>query len=154
MKSTIFSDVHANLPALEAVYNHITKQQPDAIFCLGDLVNQNVWNNEVVEFVRLHNIPCVSGNHDEDIGSNKLKYPFAFGSQDEYTWGLEAIKYTLDEVTDRNKIFLKNLPLRIKLEVQTGGKLRTIVFAHGTPSSNTERIYRFYKHDMLSKIMV
>jgi predicted phosphodiesterase len=103
MKIAIFSDVHANLPALEAVYKHIVAQQPDAVYCLGDLVNQNVWNNEVVEFISGHQIPCVRGNHDEGIGNNQIRFPFSYGGQDEMAWGLEAIKYTLADVTEQHK---------------------------------------------------
>ncbi|TCK83647.1 metallophosphoesterase family protein [Albibacterium bauzanense] len=37
MKIALFSDIHGNLPALEAVFEDIAKHQPDEIYCLGDL---------------------------------------------------------------------------------------------------------------------
>ena len=43
MKIALFSDVHANLPALEAVLTDIDNRQPDAVYCLGDLVGYNIW---------------------------------------------------------------------------------------------------------------
>ena len=52
MKIALFSDIHANLPALEAMLADIDAQQPDAIFCLGDLVGYHVWPNEVCELIR------------------------------------------------------------------------------------------------------
>jgi predicted phosphodiesterase len=68
MKLALFSDIHANLPALEAVYANIENQKPDAVFCLGDLVGNNIWPNEVISFIRNHHIPTIAGNYDFGIG--------------------------------------------------------------------------------------
>ena len=38
MKIAFFSDIHANLPALEGVLADIDRQKPDAVYCLVDLV--------------------------------------------------------------------------------------------------------------------
>ena len=48
MKIALFSDIHANLPALQAFFTDIDARQPDAIYCLGDLVGYNIWPNEVI----------------------------------------------------------------------------------------------------------
>lgn len=39
MRPAFISDIHANLPALEAVLADLDRQKPDAIYCLGDLVS-------------------------------------------------------------------------------------------------------------------
>ncbi|MGC8749564.1 metallophosphoesterase family protein [Hydrotalea sp.] len=153
MKIAVFSDVHANLPALKSVYAHIEKQQPDAIYCLGDWVNQNIWNNEVVDFMQEHKIPSVLGNHDEGIGNNLSKYPFSYGSREEIDWGMDAIQFTLQQLTEDRKVILRALPLNIKLKITTGNNERILLFAHGTPKTNAERIYRFYKQTELSKML-
>lgn len=153
MKIAVFSDVHANLPALKSVYAHIEKQQPDAIYCLGDWVNQNIWNNEVVDFMQEHKIPSVLGNHDEGIGHNLSTFPFSYGSLEEIDWGMDAIQFTLQQLTEERKALLRALPLNIKLKITTGNNERTLLFAHGTPKSNAERIYRFYKQTELSKML-
>jgi len=59
MQIAVISDIHANLPALEEVLKALQKQQVSHIYCLGDLVNQNVWNNEVIELLQ-----------EKKIGSN------------------------------------------------------------------------------------
>jgi predicted phosphodiesterase len=64
MRIIILSDIHANLPALEAVLKSIDSQQPDVVYCLGDLVGYNVWPNEVINEIRKRGIPTISGNHD------------------------------------------------------------------------------------------
>ncbi|WP_413733902.1 metallophosphoesterase family protein [Sodalis sp. RH21] len=48
----IFSDVHANLPALNAVLRDIDARGITDIFCLGDLVDFAPWPNEVIELIR------------------------------------------------------------------------------------------------------
>jgi diadenosine tetraphosphatase ApaH/serine/threonine PP2A family protein phosphatase len=122
------------------------------MYCLGDLVNQNVWNNEVVEFIQSGGIPCVLGNHDEGIGNNKAKYPFSYGSREEVEWGLEAIAYTLQEVTEENKRVLRSFPLKRCLDLETGSGSCRIVLAHGSPSSNTLRLYQFYEDAQLMQM--
>ncbi|RYZ29857.1 MAG: YfcE family phosphodiesterase, partial [Sphingobacteriales bacterium] len=42
MRIALFSDIHANLPALEACLEDMDRRRPDAIFCLGDLVGYNI----------------------------------------------------------------------------------------------------------------
>jgi predicted phosphodiesterase len=68
MKLAIISDIHANLPALEAVFRDINNENPDEIYCLGDLVNFAGWDNEVIDRIRHRNILTIQGNHDEGIG--------------------------------------------------------------------------------------
>jgi len=43
MKIALFSDIHANVPVLEAFFEDIEKHQPDTIYCLGDLAGYNIW---------------------------------------------------------------------------------------------------------------
>ena len=64
MKIALFSDVHANLPAFEAVLEDLEKQKPDAIYCLGDLIGYNVWPNQVIGHIRKRGIATIAGNHD------------------------------------------------------------------------------------------
>ncbi len=52
MKIALFSDIHANLPALEAFFRDVETRNPDSIYCLGDLVGYNVWPNEVIREIR------------------------------------------------------------------------------------------------------
>lgn len=68
MKIALFSDIHANLPALDACLRHIDQQKPDAVYCLGDLVGYNIWPNEVVREIRKRGIPTIAGNYDQGIG--------------------------------------------------------------------------------------
>ena len=48
----LLSDIHANLPALEAVMKDIEQLQGDAVYCLGDIGGYNANPAECLEFVR------------------------------------------------------------------------------------------------------
>jgi len=52
MKIALFSDIHANLPALEAALADMDSRKPDAVYSLGDWVGYNIWPNEVVELIQ------------------------------------------------------------------------------------------------------
>lgn len=64
MKIALFSDIHANLPALEAALADMDSRKPDAVYSLGDWVGYNIWPNEVVELIQRRNIATLAGNHD------------------------------------------------------------------------------------------
>jgi len=63
----ILADIHANLPALEAVLDHVDRLGVDAVFDLGDIVGYGPFPNEVVDLVRARGIPSVRGNYDEKV---------------------------------------------------------------------------------------
>ena len=60
----IISDVHANLPALEAVLGELSKRGVERIICCGDLVDYAPWPIEVIARLREMDVVSVQGNHD------------------------------------------------------------------------------------------
>ena len=63
MRYALISDIHANLPALEAVLAHLGgREDVDAVYHLGDLVGYAPWPDEVVALIRERAIPGVAGN--------------------------------------------------------------------------------------------
>ncbi|WLD94389.1 metallophosphoesterase [Alkalihalobacillus sp. AL-G] len=68
-KIAIFTDVHGNFPALNAVLDDIDKRQEiDHIFCLGDMIAIGPDTNEVLEALFARNdISMITGNHDEAV---------------------------------------------------------------------------------------
>ena len=61
----VISDIHSNLPALEAVLKDIS--EVDKIICAGDLVGYNPYPNEVIQEIKMRNIICIRGNHDRAV---------------------------------------------------------------------------------------
>ena len=72
MKIALFSDIHANYSALMAVLSDIDSRNPDAIYCLGDLVGYAPFPNEVIQEIQKRKIPTIAGNYDEGIGLGLL----------------------------------------------------------------------------------
>jgi predicted phosphodiesterase len=62
MRIAIISDIHANFEGLSALSDLLTTT--DRIICLGDLIGYYCQVNEVLDYVRQHNVLCISGNHD------------------------------------------------------------------------------------------
>ena len=60
MRIALFSDIHANLPALEAFFADVENRNVDALYCLGDLVGYNIWPNEIIQEIRKRNIAKLS----------------------------------------------------------------------------------------------
>ena len=60
----VFSDVHGNLPALNA-FLAATRAIVDQYLCLGDVVNYGPWNDECLEIVAsLPGVRFIEGNHE------------------------------------------------------------------------------------------
>ena len=67
MRIALLSDIHGNLPALEAVMEDILRHKPDRIFSLGDQVNLGPNPREVLSLLRAEHVECLSGNHERYV---------------------------------------------------------------------------------------
>ncbi|HMK92895.1 MAG TPA: metallophosphoesterase family protein, partial [Thermoleophilia bacterium] len=64
----VFSDVHGNLPGLEAILADVEARGIPDVLSLGDLVGYGPYPNEVAALVRDRGIPSLMGNYDQGIG--------------------------------------------------------------------------------------
>lgn len=126
MKIAIISDIHANLPALQATLKSIEAQQPDAVYCLGDLVGYNIWPNEVVDAIRDKGIATLAGNHDAK--AKKIRNAVD-GDSSSYAYKI---------IGDSQLRYLATLPAHIRLEFKPNNMPLTILMVHGSPYSNKE----------------
>src|SRR5829696_769110 len=110
MKIALFSDVHANLPAMEACLKSIDEQKPDVIYCLGDLVGYNVWPNEVINEIRRRRIPSIAGNYDFGIGRASDDCGCAYKTDQDKANGALSISFTNKIVGKDEREYLKTLP--------------------------------------------
>ena len=94
MKIALFSDIHANLPALEAFFDDLNKENIDALYCLGDLVGYNIWPNEVIEVIRERKIPTLAGNYDFGVGRNSDDCGCAYKTDEDKAMGAQSIAFT------------------------------------------------------------
>ena len=104
----LISDVHANLPALEAVLAELDAYSVDGIFNAGDLVCYGPFPNEVIRLLRDREIVSIHGNRDREI------YEFPW-KQEEYRANMHPLKFrayewTYDKLTTENLSYLRSLP--------------------------------------------
>lgn len=139
MKYALISDVHSNLPALQAVLEDIDRRDgAEAIYHLGDLVGYAPWPNEVVALVKERGITGIAGNYDSTTATD---YPHC-GCKADSPRGEElshlSYEWTREHVTAETKRFLGALPFRMDLRPRGGHKSRPqLVLVHGTPTLNT-----------------
>ena len=153
MKIALFSDIHANLPALEAFFASIEQQQPDAIYCLGDLVGYNTWPNEVINAIRQRRIPTIAGNYDYGVGRTSDDCGCAYKTDDEKANGVVSISYTNQVVKDEERAYLRTLPAHIKVEFQLNNDKLNLLLVHGSPRRVNEYLFEDREEKSLLRIM-
>lgn len=150
MKIALFSDIHANLPALEACLTDMDKRKPDAVYCLGDLVGYNTWPNEVINRIRERGIPVIAGNYDQGIGQASDDCGCAYKTETEKARGQVSIAYTNKIVGAEERNYLRTLPLHIRLTFQNGLQL---LLVHGSPRRINEYLFEDRDEKSLARIM-
>jgi predicted phosphodiesterase len=116
MKVALISDIHGNIPALEAVYKSIMDKGISKIYNLGDTCYGPLWPEETVNFIIKNNIKSIMGNGDEDL----IKYPLKN----------ETVKYTISKLSENSINWIKVLPDIYKDE--------KITLFHGSPNNKNK----------------
>jgi predicted phosphodiesterase len=153
MRIALFSDIHANLPALEAFFKDVETRNTDAIYCLGDLVGYNIWPNEVIDEIRKRGIPTIAGNYDWGIGRYSDDCGCAYKTDEEKALGKVSISYTNEVVKDGQRAYLRTLPAHIRLEYQLNNDKRNILFVHGSPRKVNEYLFEDRDEKSMLRIM-
>jgi predicted phosphodiesterase len=153
MKIALFSDIHANLPALEACLQSIEDQKPDAIYCLGDLVGYNIWPNEVINEIRRRGIPTLAGNYDQGIGLMSDDCGCAYKTDEEKSMGKVSISYTNSIVKESERHYLRTLPAHIRVEFQLNQDKLNLLLVHGSPRKINEYLFEDRDEKSLWRIM-
>lgn len=153
MKIALFSDIHSNLPALEAFFEDIERKKPDAIYCLGDFVGYNIWPNEVVNEIRKRGIPAIAGNYDYGIGRNSDDCGCAYKTDEEKAMGARSIAYTNDRIGAEERAYLRTLPAHIRLEYRLEGDPLFLLLVHGSPRKINEYLFEDRDEKSMLRIM-
>lgn len=139
MKYALISDIHSNLPALEAVLEDIDgRGDVRAVYHLGDLVGYAPWPDEVAALVRERRIPGIAGNYDSTT-ANDYKH---CGCKADSPRGEElshmSYEWTRENVSPETKGYLGELPFRMDIRPRGGHASKPqMILVHGTPTLNT-----------------
>ena len=153
MKIALFSDIHANLPALESCLSDIDSKAVDSVYCLGDLVGYNIWPNEVINEIRRRNIPTLAGNYDYGIGRASDDCGCAYKTDHEKANGAQSIGYTNQVVKSDERKNLRSLPSHIRLEYQLNEEKFDFLMVHGSPRKINEYLFVDRDEKSLLRIM-
>src|SRR3989338_1868788 len=117
MRYGIFSDIHGNLQAMEAVTRAFKKENIDRYFCVGDVVGYGANPHECIDAVKALEAICVAGNHDWaviDRSDTRYFNPIA----------KVAVQWTKERVLLEDLAFLDGLKLIYRNE--------NFILVHGT----------------------
>ncbi|MBN1354696.1 metallophosphoesterase family protein [bacterium] len=135
MKYFIFSDIHGNIEALNAVLAEFDRESETGELipvCLGDIVGYGPNPRECIEVIRHRRIFSLAGNHDyAAIGKMDISFfnPYA----------KDAVLWTKSVLEDEDVEFLESLPIR--------KKMNTINLVHATPCNPEQWNYLVTLYD-------
>lgn len=154
MRYALISDVHANLPALEAVLRDIASRPDlDAIFHLGDLVGYAPWPNEVVARIHELGIAGVAGNYDSTVATGYKHCGCRYEDARQEELSHLSYEWTRARTTPESRRLLATLPFRIDLR-PLGGHVAgpTVTLLHGNDVLNTVYVHEERTDAFLGKM--
>lgn len=134
MKIAIIGDVHANLPALDAVLEHAHQRDVDAIWNLGDFVGYSAFPDEVVRRLRQDGVVNVIGNYDLKV----LSYPY---NKDKWRKARPpekgvSVRWAYRHLSGKSRHHLGALPRDEPLKL----KGRSVLLTHASPAAIDESL--------------
>ena len=118
MRIALLSDIHGNLPALEAVAADIRRRGADRIVCLGDLVSGPLLPLETAQYLMAEGWFTLAGNHERQVLDDSVER----GLSDAYAHS---------QLGERESAWLRTLGHRARLTDE-------VFLCHGTPRSDVE----------------
>src|SRR5664280_1259804 len=133
----VFSDVHGNLPGLEAILADIEARSVAQTLCLGDLVGYGPFPNEVAALIRDRGIPSLMGNYDQGIGFATGDCGCVYKTDEQRAEGTASLAWTQEVASDEVKAYLRTLEDHFLLETPGG----EILAVHGSPRRINEYLF-------------
>ena len=137
MRVLLLADIHANLPALNAVLAAAGVMGYDELWCLGDLVGYGPFPNECVGIIREKAQRVIAGNHDvKVISAKKIQ---AIVDQKKEPYKVFIFTWTHRVLAPDVARYLRSLPEESRLTMDG----RKIVLVHGSPAGISDGLSVF-----------
>jgi putative phosphoesterase len=144
-KLAIFSDIHGNLPAFEAVLEDIQNQGIDNLLCLGDAANFGPQPKETLERLRALACPVVMGNTDDSLLKPRtladIKEP-----NENTLFFLEVENWCTEQLDEHDRTFIRTFQPTVALDLD---KLNLLSY-HGSPKSYHDQIIATTPEEILN----
>lgn len=108
LKTAIFSDIHGNLQALEAILKDAKEQGVQNFACLGDVVGYGPSPADCISKIQEIGCVCIKGNHDDDASTERDLSNLSDNAQ-------VSLKWTRDRLSSAQKEWLRRLPMQKRL---------------------------------------
>jgi predicted phosphodiesterase len=153
MRIALISDIHANLPALEAVLADIGRREVAATYHLGDLVGYSSQPNEVVMRLHEERIEGVAGNYDSTVAHGYDHCGCRSESPRQEELAHVSFEWTRANTSPEAKRVMASLPFRLDLRPRGGhAPGPTIALVHATPTNNLVYVTEDRSDAFLSKM--
>jgi len=146
IKIALLGDVHANLPALEAVQSHASDLGVTDFWNIGDFVGYNAFPEQVVTRMRKREFSNIIGNYDLKV----LKFP-----KKDKKWGRNkqplkwlAFKWAYHKLSPESRAYLAALPEELILAIGN----QNFLLVHGSPASNEELLDKATTYERLREL--
>jgi len=136
MLIAFISDIHGNLPALEAAVTDATMRGAERIICAGDMTGYGPFPDEVCHFLQERQIPTIMGNYDRkalNVAEQGLSV-----AQDMKAKKRKILLWTMENLSHQSQLYLSGLPDQLDLQLPSG---HTLIVVHGSPLSMNDVIY-------------
>jgi putative phosphoesterase len=133
----VITDIHANLPALQAALSHIDRLGVDAVYCGGDLVGYGPHPNEVCALIAEREIPTIYGNYDYAIARDLDDCGCAYITPHDRELGQRSVEWTLAHTNQASKDFMRALPFDLRFAVGDS----EVHLVHGSPRKVNEYLF-------------
>jgi putative phosphoesterase len=133
----VITDIHANLPALQAALARIDELGIESVYCGGDLVGYGPHPNEVVALVAERDIPAIYGNYDYAIARDLEDCGCAYITPHDRELGQGSVEWTLAHTDRRSKEWMRELPFDLRFDVGAA----SVHLVHGSPRKVNEYLF-------------
>jgi len=133
----VITDIHGNLPALQAALARIEELGIESVFCGGDLVGYGPHPNEVCALIGEREIPTIYGNYDYAIAREEEDCGCAYITPHDRELGQRSVDWTLAHTSRESKEFMLRLPFDLHFMV---GAIE-VHLVHGSPRKVNEYLF-------------
>jgi putative phosphoesterase len=128
MRVAALSDIHGNLPALEAVLAQVAREAPDLVVFCGDVASGPLPVETLDLLMSLPDARFLHGNADRSLvagydGSAKPRLPGP------------AADWCAAQLSKQHRDFLASFPADVRLKIDVRGR---VLFCHGSPRGDEE----------------
>jgi putative phosphoesterase len=133
----VITDIHANLPALQAALERIEALGIERIYCGGDLVGYGPDPNDVCALIQERAVPTIYGNYDYAIARDEDDCGCAYVTPHDRELGQQSVAWTLEHTSRASKQYMHSLPFDARFSV----KDVPVHLVHGSPRKVNEYLF-------------